>query len=181
MHHRIQTGLVVLGLLGTILAGVIILRGHALAAQPVYSASLVVGDVRLHPEHWRGRTVLIRGVILPLDTIRPMHAADPGQLPEDVAWQNASPIDTFPRGSEAQVALSSHAGLFNPASMLVLWVQERPQLARIRAILRHVPLVARLVGPRLVVRTQGVYSVHFPSSLRWVYGGQPPDGTLFVP
>jgi hypothetical protein len=147
----------------------------------VYAASAVARDLRCHPGHWMGRTVLVRGVILPLVWIRPLHPGGPGELPEDVAWQNAPPSDTFPSGAVAQVALGSRSGPFDPTTMLVLWAQERPEQAGLRGLLRHVPFVAGTLGLGLVLPMNAVYRVHLPSPLPWVYSQQVSDGVLLVP
>lgn len=181
MDRRVVAGIVALILLGTILAGVIVLFGRGSADQPVYAASAMARDLRSHPKHWMGRTVLVRGVIVPLVWIRPLHSRGPGQLPEDVAWQNAPPSNTFPSGTVGEVALGSRPGVFDPPTMLLLWVQERPEQATLRAILRHVPFVAGMLGPGLVLPMQGVYRVHLPSPLHWVYSQQVPDGVVLVP
>src|SRR2546430_1581582 len=181
MARRLVAGIVALILLGTILAGVIVLLGRGSADQPVYAASAVASDLRSHRKHWMGRTVLVRGAILPLGWIRPLRSGGPGQLPEDVAWQNAPPSNTFPSGSIGEVALDSRSGVFDPPTTLLLWVQERPEQATLWEILRHVPFVAGMLGPGLVLPMHGVYRVHLPSPLHWVYGQQIPDGVLLVP
>jgi hypothetical protein len=181
MDRRVVAGIVALIVLGTILAGVIMLRAPTPAGPPVYAASAVARDLRYHPKHWMGRTVLVRGAILPLGWIRPLHSRGPGQLAEEVAWQNAPPSDTFPSGSIGEVSLGSRSGVFDPATTLLLCVQEHSEQGRLRELLRHMPFVASMLGPGLVLPMNGVYRVHLASPLHWVYSQQVPDGVLLVP
>jgi hypothetical protein len=123
----------------------------------------------------------VRGVILPLVWIRPLHSEGRDQLPEEVVWQNAPPSDTFPSGTIGEVARGSRSGMFDPPTTLLLWVQERPEQASLRVLLRHIPFVAGVLGPGLVLPMHGVYRVHFPSALHWVDRHEAPDGVLLVP
>jgi hypothetical protein len=78
MDRHVVAGIVALILLGTILTGIIIVRSRGSQGQPVYAASDVARDLRYQPGHWMGRTVLVRGVILSLVWIRPLHSGGPG-------------------------------------------------------------------------------------------------------